>query len=97
MTRTHVLLGGVGLLSLSACLDYDPDGYWDYLERTLPQITDWTAWDTDPNTLYACDNARKATMTWMINAWDIDGNRADCAVWGHDPSVFDGCSCQNWN
>ena len=77
--------------------DYDPNGYWDTVEIDLPIVTDWEQQQADVNTLFQCNDDRKATLTWMIRVWDPDGTMSDCAVWGDDPGFYASYGCLNWN
>ena len=48
------------------------------------------------NSLYNCNIYNNDRMTFQLTVFDEDNVKADCAVWGEDPSAFsDGC--ETWN
>jgi hypothetical protein len=73
--------------------EYDPDGYWDTWEITLPVTTNWQDQESGVNTLFAGDASMEATMAWRIEVYDA-GAVADCVVWGSDISLVDTGDCR---
>ena len=80
--RRLALFASAFALILSACAPGKSQSAWDRWGITLPIVTDWMDQVDSVNTLFACDAATEATMTWMVTAYDMDGYFADCAVWG---------------
>jgi len=88
-------------------IDYDPDGYWDEVEKVLPIVTAYGDQIDDTNTLFQCaeytyPDWSTSTLSFMLKVWDAEDNFDDCAVWGRDVSIFAGegpasADCYNFN
>lgn len=75
-----------------ASYDFDEDGYWDNLYTELDGVDDPNDVTDGVTTLYNCDSARQATLTWQIVVYDVNNAATDCAVWGDDPSFVNNCT-----
>ncbi len=72
--------------------EFDPDGYWDKWELTLPVVS-FNEYESGVNTFFQGSAAMEATMAWRIDAYE-DGAVADCVVWGSDISLVDTGDCR---
>jgi hypothetical protein len=73
--------------------EYDPNGTWDVWGITLPIVADWRDQVDSVNTFYEGSTVAEATMTWMVTAYDMDENFADCAVWGKRTEYYESYGC----
>ena len=70
-------------------LDYDQAGTWDSWGATFDEVST-TAAINNGTTLYRCGYHSSDSLTWMASVYDATNALADCAVQGHNVSVFDG-------
>ncbi len=73
--------------------DYDEQGWWEnlYVELAIvdpSQVTEGTS------SGFPCEI--EPSVTFLLLILDLDGDLADCAVWGDDPESVEG-ACTNWN
>lgn len=74
--------------------EYDPNGYWDRLERRLPFESNFNNLAADTNTFFQCNEDRLSTMKFKAAVFDPNGNFADCIVWGNNAaSMNNGDPC----
>lgn len=66
------------------------DGSCDYLEQYLTVVTSAGAQVADSTSLFQCTGGMPDTMGWRIDIYDLDGNFADCAVFGNDGAISGG-------
>ncbi|GEM_PF-1478599 len=74
---------------------YSSDDYgWEtnlYIELDI--VTSTSDVTSGSTTLFQCNSARKATLTYLVDAFDDTGSYADCVTWGDDVSYYaDLCS-----
>ncbi|MBN2799343.1 MAG: hypothetical protein JXX28_09375 [Deltaproteobacteria bacterium] len=75
--------------------DADHEHCWDEIERNLVITSDYAAQVSDTNSLFTCD--MHDLMMFELTVYDAEMNKADCAVWGSDVSIYDADGCLNWN
>lgn len=70
---------------------------WDRLEQKLTTGVKVSAWEPNVSSPLSCSpgddasHANPAVMTYVVRAYDLDGNLADCMALGHDPEgLLDG-------
>ena len=74
--------------------EYDPNKYWDRLDRRLPFESNFNNLEADTNTFFQCNSDRLSTMKYKASVFDTNGNFADCIVWGNNAaSMNNGDPC----
>jgi len=80
--------------------DTDGDGYGDTYGSDGWKMQENNTTSITGNTLYNCTHFETQSsglaLTYQLTVFDLDNQKADCAVWGNDPGAFsDGC--ETWN
>lgn len=78
-------------------VDYCEDGSCDLLERVLEGVFAYRDQVVNQTTLFDCDAPTIGTMMGMLSVYDLDGNLADCVVWGADTSIYAQYGCADAN
>lgn len=91
-----------------ASIEFDDNGYWDHLSLTLEILQEptcdredfgaedacWTMQEDGVNTLWLCDAATQAQLTWAATVYNFEDPSltADCVTWGYDTTAYPGCT-----
>lgn len=88
-------------------IDFDPDGWFDQLYLDLDILQEpycdrdpdaenacWQYQAAGESTLWTCDDATLANLTWAVTIYDDDDptDAVECQTWGHDTSYFPDCT-----
>lgn len=67
-------------------VSFDPNMWWDKLERTLADESEVSAFTPDSNTVFTCGvHDADPVMTYMVRVYDQSDALADCWIFSTDP------------